>query len=468
LLAWERGETRTAFAEAEVEARAALQEQQRLVDEYPDNLDYRYELAKSHNNLGTFLACQDKETESEAEYRVALEQQRRLADEYPNVPKYRHYLARTLMDMGGRAEEREATIRAALKEQWRVVGEHPYVPEYRNCLFDYLGALVHLLTRQGKQVEAEGECREAIRLKPDASEPHVLFGELLAERGQWEKAEGEYREAIRLDPKNAVSWNARGGFYHGRQEYAKALADFTRAIELKPDFPEARRNRTLVFADLGQWDKVSADYSKATEFDPGDPWPRYYRALVHLQLGDRGGFRKACAAMRQHFAASGNPGAVYLTAWTCIQVRDAVDDWTPLAQWAGKPLAADPKKCDWLTALGAVLYRAGRFEEAAQRLAEAEAAFRSAKAPASTIAYTWLFLAMTRERLGQTEQARQWLAKAVREIEQPPAGRAKDPNARTWNRKLTLQLLRGEAEALIDRADPKAHREGSTDTEKKP
>jgi tetratricopeptide (TPR) repeat protein len=189
---------------------------------------------------------------------------------------------------------------------------------------------------------------------------------------------------------------------------------------------------------------------------------------VHLQLGDRGGFRKACAAMRQYFAASGNPEAVYFTAWTCIQVHDAVDDWTPLVPWAEKAIATDPKKCDWLTALGAVLYRAGRFEAAAQRLTEAEAAFQKAEHPSMTIAYTWLFLAMTRERLGQTEQAKQWLAKAVREIEQPPAGRAKDPKAHTWNRKLTLQLLRGEAEALIDRADPKAHREGSTDTEKKP
>jgi hypothetical protein len=47
-----------------------------------------------------------------------------------------------------------------------------------------------------------------------------------------------------------------------------------------------------------------------------------------LQLGDRAGYRKDCAAMRKHFAASGDPEAVYCIAWTCIQVRDAVDDWT--------------------------------------------------------------------------------------------------------------------------------------------
>ena len=274
-------------------------------------------------------------------------------------------------------------------------------------------------------------------------------------------------KAIELDPKH-FAFCQRGYSHRQLHQYDKALADLNQAIELDPKCATGWYNRGYAFAGLGQWDKASADFSKGTAVNPEAPWPRYARALVHLQLGDRGGFRKACAAMRQHFAASGNPEDVYWTAWTCIQVPDAVEDWTPLAQWAEKALAADPKRYDWLTALGAVLYRAGRFEEAAQRLAEAEAAFRNAKAPAWPIAYTWLFLAMTHELLSHREQAREWLAKAVREIDEPPAERAKDPNRSRWNRQLTLRLLRGEAEALIDRADPKAHREGSTDTEKKP
>jgi tetratricopeptide (TPR) repeat protein len=145
-----------------------------------------------------------------------------------------------------------------------------------------------------------------------------------------------------------------------------------------------------------------------------------------------------------------------------------VEDWAPLAPWAEKALAVDPKKYDRLTTLGAVLYRAGRFEDAAQRLAEAEAAFRNAKTPAWPIAYTWLLLAMTHERLSHREQAREWLAKAIREIDEPPAERAKDPGRGTWNRQLTLRLLRGEAEALIGGADNKTRHKETKDTEKKP
>ena len=153
--------------------------------------------------------------------------------------------------------------------------------------------------------------------------------------------------------------------------------------------------------------------------------------------------------MRQHFRTSAHADSVHWTVWTCIQLPDGVDDWTKLVEWAEKALAADPDNKTRLTTLGAVLYRAGRFDEAVRRLTEAEAAFKKAKASPSTITYTWLFLAMAEERRGHTEQAREWLARAVREIEQPPAERANDPGVNPWNRQLSIRLLRGEAEALL-------------------
>ena len=75
---------------------------------------------------------------------------------------------------------------------------------------------------------------------------------------------------------------------------------------------------------------------------------------------------------------------------------------------------------------------------------------------------------MTHERLSHREQATQWLAKAIREIDEPPAERAKDPGLSRWNRQLTLRLLRGEAEALIGWADNQTRHKETKDTEKKP
>jgi hypothetical protein len=64
----------------------------------------------------------------------------------------------------------------------------------------------------------------------------------------------------------------------------------------------------------------------------------------------------------------------------------------------------------------------------------------------------WLVLAMARHRLGQTDQARQWLDKAVRTVDRdravPPKGAPTSlgMHPHDW---MAWLLLRREAEALI-------------------
>ena len=72
--------------------------------------------------------------------------------------------------------------------------------------------------------------------------------------------------------------------------------------------------------------------------------------------------------------------------------------------------------------------------------------------------HTWYFLAMAHQRLGHTDLARRWLDKGIRGTEEalksPGATPGKSGNAGgvlapNWNRRLTLQLLRREAEQQI-------------------
>ena len=71
---------------------------------------------------------------------------------------------------------------------------------------------------------------------------------------------------------------------------------------------------------------------------------------------------------------------------------------------------------------------------------------------------TWFFLAMAHHRLGHADEARRWLEKATQATEEalkPPAeppGKSAEPSGAIppdWKRKLTLQLLRREAEEQI-------------------
>ena len=108
--------------------------------------------------------------------------------------------------------------------------------------------------------------------------------------------------------------------------------------------------------------------------------------------------------MLDRFGKSEKPEEAHWAAWTCVLGADAVADWSgPLAA-AERAAKSDTKSFQYQTTFGAVLYRAGRFDEAVQRLAEADRLLKepsesqptspaSAKrfSPASTIAESSTF-----------------------------------------------------------------------------
>src|SRR5262249_4536258 len=128
--------------------------------------------------------------------------------------------------------------------------------------------------------------------------------------------------------------------------------------------------RAVAFAELGQWDKAAADLEKATQLTVDNAQTWYYLALVRLHLGDRAGYRKACSGMLERFGQAADVNAARWTSWTCALGPEAVADRGRVITLAEINLAADPKDCAKLQSLGAALYRAGRFEEAAKRLTQ--------------------------------------------------------------------------------------------------
>ena len=91
---------------------------------------------------------------------------------------------------------------------------------------------------------------------------------------------------------------------------------------------------------------------------------------------------------------------------------------------------------------GAVLFRAGRFNDALEHLNKA-AKLQDYKR--SSPAYGWYFLAMTHHKLGHQAEAKQWFDKAVECTDNV----LDENSAVRWNRRLTLELLRSEAEDLL-------------------
>jgi WD40 repeat protein/serine/threonine protein kinase len=195
-------------------------------------------------------------------------------------------------------------------------------------------------------------------------------------------------------------------------------------------------------AEFGLWDEAAADYGKAIQCGvmPLEDWKRY--ALVCLRVGDQAGYRQVCETLLKRVRKSPSTrGAANNVAWICSLGPDAVGDYAqPLAlakaAVASLPPDAKEERHFVLDTLGAVLCRAGRYQDAIDRLNEGIAA-----SSGEGVGQDWVFLAIAHHRLGHAAEARKWLARV-------PAANSQAGDRLSWDA-LEVELLRREAEALL-------------------
>ena len=280
----------------------------------------------------------------------------------------------------------------------------------------------------------------AVALRPDWRHSLTNLGHAFANNGKLDEAIECFGQAIELKPDDASSWYVRGDAHARFHQWDQALNDYTKATELDPREPAYWDTRGSLYAQLDRWEEAAADFEQAATLKPKSLLYSYQLALLQLQHGDRAGYRKTCSRMLEHFDPSAL-NAAYMNVCTCVLAPNAVDDWTTPLDLAERAHGELGIKYETLTLRGAVLYRAGRYKEAAQRLSEAEAIFKPRVRGAS--AYNALFQAMASFRLGHTAEAAIWLERAVKDLETAP-----ELTAAIWNR-LLFQLLRREAEELL-------------------
>jgi WD40 repeat protein/Flp pilus assembly protein TadD len=288
----------------------------------------------------------------------------------------------------------------------------------------------------------------------DIAERPVRVEAELADFQRLVQANDHYRQAVKQSA--AAQWSG-------------VIESCSRAIELDPTSSAALHLRACSYAARGEWKKADTDLATVARLAPGQPVMWYQRALLALALGDAAGYRKACATVLACAGDSPNPEDALLVVWACVMVPGSGSSPRQVVALAEQFHARGPRDFDGLAALGAALYRAGRFKEAAERLRQAEAAYAQAKSPRGTVVYSQLFLCMAEHRLGHRQEAQQWLERAVRALDPPGTEARRDPAAQTWNRQLTVRLLRAEAEALVkaprDGTDQQASLPGTTSGE---
>jgi len=190
-----------------------------------------------------------------------------------------------------------------------------------------------------------------------------------------------------------------------------------------------------MYALRGPSDRATATFAEAIRLMPGTASLPSGLALVQLWSGDRAGWRKSCAGLLDRFRGTFDPSTAATVAWACASGPGATDDPdTPvrLAETAVKHSADSTSAPFYLTTLGAVLFRAGQFEEAIRRL-EQRAQVRGGKSPPEV----WAFQAMVHHRLGHRDEALRWL-----ELLRNYHPNSDPASARN---ELEIRLLRGDA-----------------------
>jgi tetratricopeptide (TPR) repeat protein len=220
------------------------------------------------------------------------------------------------------------------------------------------------------------------------------------------------------------------------RDWLRALDHYDRALALNPRDASLWHDLGSVRAELRQWEPATTAFARAVDLDP--MVVAYWDSLVHVRLaaGDWNGYRQDCAAVLTRFGATEHAGTAHSVAWWCALAPDAVADLARAVQLAKKAVALEPD-ADNLNTLGAVLYRAGRFEDAVRRLYESIGNSDNVGECAD-----WLFLAMAHHKLGHAAEAQQCLAKATAWID-------KEGGAQSWRDRVELQTLRREAETLM-------------------
>src|SRR5262249_53139621 len=137
---------------------------------------YRFQLARSYNNLANLFRESGKKEETEKNYGQALKLLKQLAVDFPKVPLYRQELAGVYLNLGifhdraNHPADADKAYQQALKLRQKVAEESPNNPHYQH---------------------------------PPAH-PHVNLGAMLRERKSFVQASDHYRQAVSLLEKIAV------------------------------------------------------------------------------------------------------------------------------------------------------------------------------------------------------------------------------------------------------------------------
>ncbi len=257
----------------------------------------------------------------------------------------------------GMANENTGDHKGAERAYRRGLEIAPEDAELRN-------ALGWTLFQQGRSAEAAVEYERALGADPKLVKSHNNLALALVELGRLEEAAGHYKTSLELEPKAEIYSDL--GFVMARLGHPdEARADYQKALELDRNCASAHFNLAVTFAQAGAFGEAESHFRQAL---PGRPTAETYNGLGYV-LARQGRADEAVAEYRK--AIEVDPKFTP----ACNNLADALAKQGKLEEAAHyyelslveKPSAAVHN------ALGVVLRRLGKMDEAADQFAKAKA-----------------------------------------------------------------------------------------------
>ncbi len=202
----------------------------------------------------------------------------------------------------------------------------------------------------------------------------------------------------------------------------------------------------------GEWVEAAAVFAQAAaDAQPHDQCLRFELAILRLAIADLAGYRSTCRDMLESLDRTTDPVSLEFTAHACVlapRSRSEALDALRLAQRRLSILATP-----WSDhVLGLALYRVGRYADA---IAALDTSLKIQPARDDLNVLNWLGLALAHFKLGQPDEARRWLDRVERWVDNArlrdrPGGIDRAvPEVWKFRDAIMMHLLQREARALL-------------------
>lgn len=264
----------------------------------------------------------------------------------------------------------------------------------------------------------------------------------------WPAISRSHAAELTSAPKRADAWrHYQAEEAERRNEWFAAAVLLGELIRAEPGAAPLHLRRGHANAEAGRWDHAANDFAEVVRLKQENEDVLRALALTRLAAGRAADYRTVCKTLLERLGRPIESKLALSLVRACVLAPNAVPDYGPLVAAAEKLSAEKSAAINRFDVLGAVLVRAGRFDDAVQRLTPPK------DGTAADNVWNWLFLALAYESQGKADKAAPWKEKAARWLDETPRGLASNRDALIWSRlswedRLALRLLQRETETV--------------------